>query len=67
MTLTINGKERTFDAATMSVAEVVTACGFPDKGIAVAIGNKVVSRKAWADTMLTDGVTLTVIRAVCGG
>lgn len=67
MKLIINGKNKDFDAGAMTVAEAVTACGFPEKGIAVAIDNSIVPRKIWAETQLSDGQTLTVIRAVCGG
>lgn len=36
-------------------------------GVAVAVNNSVVSRTAWADTLLSDGMKITVIQAVCGG
>ena len=67
MTLTINGQNKTFEAAAMTVAQAMAACGFPERGVAVAVDNKVVSRGAWGETRLSDGQTLTVIRAVCGG
>ncbi len=67
MTIEINRQQQTFDAATMTLADVISACGFPDKGIAAAVNNKVVSRKLWATTEIGDGDCLTVIRAVCGG
>lgn len=67
MTLTINGQSKTFDAAALTVAEAMAACGFPDKGVAVAIDNRVVRRGAWDETRLSDGQSLTVIKAVCGG
>lgn len=67
MTLTINGKEQEFACVTPSVAEVMRACGFPERGIAVAVDNRVVRRSAWEETRVSEGQSLTVIKAVCGG
>lgn len=50
-----------------SVARMLELTGVDTAGIAVAVDNKVVSRSAWADTMLTEGNVVTIIRAVCGG
>lgn len=36
-------------------------------GIAVAIDNKVVKRDCWDSTIITNGINITVIHAVCGG
>ena len=40
----------------------------PDtKGVAVAVGTRVVPREQWENTPLTEGCTITVIRATRGG
>lgn len=52
------------DAAT--VAAVLASQGYPDRGIAVALDQTVLSRSAWA-TMLSDGARLEVVTAVQGG
>lgn len=67
MKIEINKKERTFDAASMTLAGVMAACGMPEKGIAVAVNNRVVRRGDWNNTYVADGDCLTVIQAVCGG
>lgn len=41
--------------------------GMTKPGIAVAVDNKVVPRKDWAQTTLRDNMRLTIIHAVCGG
>lgn len=41
--------------------------GFTGIGQAVAVNNRVVPRTDWDDMPLTEGMKLTVIRAVCGG
>lgn len=67
MKLTINKQEREFASDAICLQEVIAACGFPPTGIAVAIDNRVIRRSDWANTIVSDGATLTVIRAVCGG
>ncbi|MCM1449837.1 MAG: sulfur carrier protein ThiS [Clostridiales bacterium] len=36
-------------------------------GVAVAVDNKLVKRDEWASMPLSEGMRITVIRAVCGG
>lgn len=67
MNITVNKTQRVLDGDSHTVASVVNACGFPSKGIAVAINGKVVRRSAWEETAIADGDSLTVIQAVCGG
>ncbi len=50
-----------------SVSDALTAAGIAAAGTAVAIGDRVLPRAEWDTTQLTDGIRLTVIRAVCGG
>lgn len=50
-----------------SIADVLAQLSFPAAGIAVAVDNKVVPASRWSETVLADGSSLTVIRAVCGG
>lgn len=56
---------QTTDFATL--AQVLAEQGLDKPGIAVAIENRVVPREQWADTPLSAGTDITVIRAVCGG
>lgn len=50
-----------------TVADLVAAQGLPDRGIAIAVANKVVPRAQWHTTPLSEGAEVTIIRAVCGG
>lgn len=67
MTIEINRETRTFDVDRLTLTDVVKACALPERGIAVAVNNKVVARGDWGATELADGDCLTVIQAVCGG
>ena len=66
MTVTVNGEERELaDGAT--VAEVVASLTESRRGVAVAVNGLVVPRSEWADTRLSGGQQLEVLRAVQGG
>ena len=61
----INVNKQIVEAADgASIADVLAQLSFPANGIAVALDNKVVPEALWSETVLTDGSSLTVIRAV---
>lgn len=49
------------------VQELAMHLQMPDRGVAVAVNNRVVPRTAWAETQLHDGDSVTVIKAAFGG
>ncbi len=49
-----------------TVAALLEALGFPDKGIAVAVDWAVIPRSRW-QTTLADGARVEVVTAVQGG
>jgi len=49
-----------------TVAALLETLGFPDRGVAVAMGDAVLPRSNWA-TELFDGAKLEVVTAVQGG
>jgi len=53
------------DGAT--VAQVVTAHGVPERGVAVAVDGEVVPRAAWPASELAEGARVEVLTAVQGG
>ena len=53
--------------AEATIADLVAGQQLPDRGIAIAVDNKVVPRAAWENTPLHEGANVTIIRAVCGG
>lgn len=67
MNITVNKKVHNFEGEAMALMSVLEACDLPQKGIAVAINNKVVRKTDWPLTTVKDGDSVTVIQAVCGG
>lgn len=65
MKVTINNTPQ--ETAASNVALLAQELGLPEKGIAVAIGNKLVPRTDWNDTAITDGANIVIIKAFCGG
>lgn len=65
MKITINGKEQITTAA--NIAELAAELRLPDKGVAIATGNKMVPKNEWASRALQEGDALVIIRASCGG
>jgi sulfur carrier protein len=66
MTVQVNGQARQLPAGA-TVAELLTALGGPDRGVAVAVADAVVPRSEWGSTVLGDGARVEVLRAVQGG
>jgi sulfur carrier protein len=65
MIVTVNEKQVEVDEQT-TVAALLESLGFPDRGIAVAMGFSVLPRSDWA-TKLFDGARIEVLTAVQGG
>lgn len=47
--------------------ELAEQLGLPEKGVAVAVGSKMIPRNEWAECAITEGDNIIVIRASCGG
>lgn len=68
MKISVNNKLIELDLKDPTLlSEFLAKQNFPDKGIAVALNGKVVRRGEWETTLLSDGDSITVIKAVCGG
>ncbi|WP_156688453.1 sulfur carrier protein ThiS [Mycobacterium sp. Marseille-P9652] len=65
MIVTVNEREVEVDERT-TVAALLAALGYPDRGVAVAIDSSVVPRSRWG-TAVPDGARLEVVTAVQGG
>jgi sulfur carrier protein len=63
--INVNAEQVEVDDQT-TVAALLQALGYPDRGIAVAVDQAVLPRSAWA-TRLSDGAQLEVVTAVQGG
>lgn len=51
----------------VTLAQLLDKENLTGVGQAVAVDNAVVPRTQWGEFRLTDGMKITVIRAVCGG
>lgn len=65
MKLKVNDKER--ECGSDRISELISELALPDKGIAVAVNNKMIPRTKWEDHQLFDGDNILIIKAVCGG
>jgi|UniRef100_UPI004024D362 thiamine biosynthesis protein thiS len=65
MNVTVNNKPVETGASTLK--ELALQLELPEKGVAVAVSNKMVPRSEWENFAITEGVSIIVIRASCGG
>ncbi|PKO92512.1 MAG: thiamine biosynthesis protein ThiS [Betaproteobacteria bacterium HGW-Betaproteobacteria-1] len=65
--LTINGKVREFDVATLYVSDLVEKLELTGKRLAIECNGEIVPRGAFAQTLLNDGDKLEIVGAVGGG
>ena len=67
MEVVINGRKLQVDGEKISLENLLKQQGFTGVGQAVAVNNRVVPRQEWGQFEVSDGMKLTIIRAVCGG
>ncbi len=67
MQLIINGKPRSFEATSFSVANLVTTLELEGKRLAIECNGEIVPRSQFAVTHLADGDKLEIVGAVGGG
>lgn len=65
MNVTVNNK--TVETGASTLKELALQLELPEKGVAVAVSNKMVPRSEWENFAITEGVSIIVIRASCGG
>ena len=65
MIVVVNEQQVEIDEQT-TVAALLASLGYPDRGVAVAMGDAVLPRSSWATTLF-DGARLEVVTAVQGG
>ena len=65
MKIKFNKKETEVNATTLS--ELAAELSLPEKGVAVAVNNRMVTRADWNQTEVKEGDNIVVIKAVCGG
>ena len=65
MKVSINNKEVETDAVTL--LQLTTGLSLPAQGVAVAANNRMIPRTEWADYALSEGISIVIIKAACGG
>jgi sulfur carrier protein len=65
MRLTVNNKEGLFVSTTLS--QLIAELSITTTGIAVAVNRKIISRQLWEQTLLSEGDSIVIIKAVYGG
>lgn len=65
MKVKINDKE--IETSASSVAQLAIELQLPERGVAIAIDNTMVARTDWPSTPITDGVSIVIVKAFCGG
>lgn len=65
MNVLINNKPTETEAKNLG--ELAKEMSLPERGVAVAVANKMVPRAEWDNTPLADGANIVIIKAACGG
>ena len=65
MKVSINNKEVETDAVTL--LQLTTELSLQAQGVAVAANNRMIPRTEWADYALSEGISIVIIKAACGG
>ncbi len=65
MNIQINNKPTETQATNLQ--ELATELALPEKGVAMAIANKMVPRTEWSTKVLNENDSVVIIKAACGG
>lgn len=65
MNVIVNNEPLSFDGLTL--ADLAVEMKLPEKGVAVAVGMKMIPRSEWGATQLQEGAEIIVIKAASGG
>ncbi|MGN1213916.1 MAG: sulfur carrier protein ThiS [Bacteroidaceae bacterium] len=50
-----------------TLEELAQNQNLPQKGVAIAIDNKMIPRQQWSETPLHENMQITILKAFCGG
>lgn len=65
MKISVNNKERETQSANL--LQLAEELSLPTQGVAMAMNNRMIPRSGWEDTLLTEGASIVIIQAACGG
>lgn len=63
--IVVNGEETLVDCC--NVVALAQHLQLPERGVALAVNNRVVPRTAWSETVLNENDNVTIIKATFGG
>ncbi len=66
MIITVNNKETELTQGN-TVADLAKQLELPEKGVAIALHNRMIPRDKWAEQTLQANDSLVIIKAACGG
>ncbi|WP_422463057.1 MULTISPECIES: sulfur carrier protein ThiS [unclassified Endozoicomonas] len=66
MQITVNNQPMAVEPP-VSVEALLQQLNHLEKGIALAVNSKIISRSRWASYLLSDGDNITLIKATAGG
>ena len=59
--------QQPLEVSANNLSDLSLELQLPTSGIAMAVNNRLVPRTQWQDFLLQDGMSILVIKAVCGG
>lgn len=65
MNIKINNKST--DTQSVNLAALAAELELPQKGVAVAVNNRMIPRTDWEATPLAENDNVVIIKAACGG
>ena len=65
MKLKVNGEIVEHDVAYLG--QLLETMALPERGVAVAVNNTMISREKWENYSLSEGDNILIIKAACGG
>lgn len=65
MNIFVNNESTQTDA--QNIAQLAEQLGLPERGVALAVNQRIVSRGDWANTPLAANDNITIIKAAFGG
>ncbi|MDD2289470.1 MAG: sulfur carrier protein ThiS [Bacteroidales bacterium] len=67
MTITLNNRKETFHGGPMTIARIMEEKSFHFKMLIVKLNGNIISKEAFASTLVNDGDRLDIIHLISGG
>ena len=65
MKISVNNKPMETEAANLLL--LAEELALPQRGVAMALNNRMIPRTDWGTTTLAEGASIVIIQAACGG